>query len=369
MKKITKMLVLALALVVSFSLGASATAEAKVNVSSVKSVDKLTGKKKITLTKGKKATLKTTVTVKPNKAKNKKVTYKSNKTSVATVNSKGVVTAKKAGTAKITVASKKNSKKKATVTVKVVNGKVKKVTLKAEAATVKVGQTTTVKATIKTSGKNANKTLKWTSSNANASVKKNSNTKYTVQALKAGEAKVVAQATDGTKKKANAKITVEGYTVTPKDAKTSVDLEYTSAADVQADLDALAALGVVKDGSFQVTLNDTVYTAEVKSGKVTINGKSVADHAKAKGATKVKVTANVQVSDIAKVVAFAPKSVKSVTVAGAVITDIKADSFKIGETTLGYAIDDKGVITINAADGDVVAAFAKLTEAKLVEVK
>ena len=85
MKKMAKTAVVALALALSLSFGVSTTANAKVTVKKVVSVNKLTGSKKITLTKGKKATLKTTVTVKPNKAANKKVTYKSSKKAVASV--------------------------------------------------------------------------------------------------------------------------------------------------------------------------------------------------------------------------------------------------------------------------------------------
>jgi len=70
-------------------------------------------------------TKKIKATVKPAKPTEKGVTYKSDKTSVATVNSKGTITAKKAGSATITVttkgATKTKSNKKATIAVKVVN--------------------------------------------------------------------------------------------------------------------------------------------------------------------------------------------------------------------------------------------------------
>ena len=109
---------------VSPDLTIQAQAANKVTVKSVKAVDSLTGSKTIYLAKGKKAKLKTTVNVTPNNAANKKVTFKSSNSKIASVSAKGVVTAKKVGTAKITVASKKNPKKKAYVTVKVLKGKV-----------------------------------------------------------------------------------------------------------------------------------------------------------------------------------------------------------------------------------------------------
>ena len=77
--------------------------------------------KTVSLKVGKTKTIK--ATVKPSKPTEKGVTYKSSKTSVATVSSKGKITAKKAGKATITVtakgASKSGSNKKATVAVTV----------------------------------------------------------------------------------------------------------------------------------------------------------------------------------------------------------------------------------------------------------
>ena len=72
-------------------------------------------KKKVTLKVGKTFKLKVKK-VTPAKA-SKAVTYKSNKTKIATVSKKGVIKAKKVGKAKITVVSKKNKKAKATVNV------------------------------------------------------------------------------------------------------------------------------------------------------------------------------------------------------------------------------------------------------------
>ncbi len=72
-------------------------------------------KKKVTLKVGKTFKLKVKK-VNPTKA-SKAVTYKSNKTKIATVSKKGVIKAKKVGKAKITVVSKKNKKAKATVNV------------------------------------------------------------------------------------------------------------------------------------------------------------------------------------------------------------------------------------------------------------
>lgn len=126
------MMVIVLLLSVLIPNGSTLTVEAaskKAVVKKVTSVNSLTGSKTIKLAKGKKATLKTAVTVTPNKSANKKVTYKSSNPKIATVSKKGVIAGKKAGTARITVTSAKNSKKKATVIVKVVKGKVTSIRL------------------------------------------------------------------------------------------------------------------------------------------------------------------------------------------------------------------------------------------------
>lgn len=99
----------------------AAKAAAKAKVSSVKVTN--VKKKKLSLEKGKTFTLKTKVSVKPNKAKFKKVTYKSSNKKVVTVSKKGKLKAIKQGKAKITVKSKTNKKKKVTITITVKKAK------------------------------------------------------------------------------------------------------------------------------------------------------------------------------------------------------------------------------------------------------
>lgn len=98
--------------------------------------------------KGKKVKITTTVTVKPNKKGNKKVTYKTSNKKVATVSSKGYIKGVKAGKAKITVVSKKNKKKKAVVKVVVKKAAVKKVKLNTGNFNLAVGSKKSLKATI-----------------------------------------------------------------------------------------------------------------------------------------------------------------------------------------------------------------------------
>lgn len=179
-------------------------ASKKVVVKKVTAVDSLTGSKKIYLAKGKKAILKTTVTVTPNKSSNKQVKYTSSNKSVATVTSKGVITGKKVGTAKITVASKKNSKKKATVTVKVVKGKVTSVKLNQTSSTLTVGDNIKLTATVKVSS-GGKKNVVWTSSDKNVATVKNGK----VTAVASGNATITVKATDGTGKQATCTVTVK----------------------------------------------------------------------------------------------------------------------------------------------------------------
>ncbi len=94
-------------------------AAGKVKVSSVKVTN--VKKKKVTLKKGQSLKLKVKVKVKPNKAKYKKVTFRSANKKIVTVSKKGKLKAKKAGTTKVTVRSKKNKKKKVVIKVTVKN--------------------------------------------------------------------------------------------------------------------------------------------------------------------------------------------------------------------------------------------------------
>ena len=119
--------------------------------------------KTIYLQFGKKITV--GASVEPKNATNKKLTWKSNKTGIATVSNKGVITAKKkAGKATITVTANSNKKAKATVTVNVVKKatKVKSVTLKD--AKVNVGETVALQPTYNPKKATISK-VAWKSSN------------------------------------------------------------------------------------------------------------------------------------------------------------------------------------------------------------
>ncbi len=199
-------------------------AASKVTVKKVASVSSLTGKKTIRLAKGKKATLKTTVTATPNKKANKKVTYKSSNPKVASVTGKGVITGKKAGTAKITVRSAKNKKIKAVVTVKVVKGRVTGLKLNKASTTLTKGQTVKLKATVKAS-KGGSKDVVWSTSNKKVATV---NSKGTVKAVGTGNATITVKAADGTGKKASCKVKVKNTSGDIAFAKDTISTLYTS---------------------------------------------------------------------------------------------------------------------------------------------
>lgn len=393
MKKIAKTMVLALALATTLSVGAGTTAEAaKAKVSKVTSVDKLTGKKKITLTKGKKATLKTTV--KASKKKYKAVTYTSKNKKIATVTKKGVITAKKAGTTKITVTSKTNKKKKATVTVKVVAGKVTKVKLTAKTSTMTVGDKYTFKAKVTTKGKKPNKTVKWTASNSNATV----SSKGVVTAKKPGKVTIKATSTDGTKKSASCKVTVKAKETTKPVEPTPV--EKTTYTEITPATGATATVSVTFDGNKtnvakdvttlvnavvsegatkQVTVNGTTATISLKNGQVYVNGKTtLADYIADKTAKddKVVVTYGANAAKAVAAVELAKFAAVGTYTYDITIDGHKATSLVVANTGIKATINGKtyeadvvaGVITVK---GDVTSdtVVKDLVAKKYVTVK
>ena len=161
------------------------------------------------LAAGKKVQL--TLNVTPANATNKAVQWKSSNQKYATVKN-GRITLKKQGIGKtvtITATAADGSGKKATIKIKIMRHAVKSIKLSTSKKTLKAGKSMTIKATVGTTGKNANKTLEWTSSNSKyATVSK----KGKVTAKKAGKGKTVtitATSTDGSNKKAKVKIKIQ----------------------------------------------------------------------------------------------------------------------------------------------------------------
>ena len=155
--------------------------------------------------------VKVTASVSPANANNRKVKWKSSNTKYASVNQSGKVTMKKAGAGKsvtITATAVDGSGRKASYRFHIMKGSVRKIVLQSEKS-VKVGKKIKITAKVKTTGKKANKKLKWTSSNTKyASVSQ----KGVVKAKKAGrgkKVKITASSTDGSNKKKVIKIKIK----------------------------------------------------------------------------------------------------------------------------------------------------------------
>lgn len=161
---------------------------------------------------GKSFTLKATVN--PKNAAYKTVTFSSNNTRIATVNSKGVVVGKKPGTAYITVKAKDGSNKSARCKVIVKQQKATKLTISAKKTTTlkKKGASVKIKATLAPSN-TYNKQIKVTSSKKGivklSASKINSGKTVTVKATKKGSTVVKFTAADGSRKSAQTKVTVK----------------------------------------------------------------------------------------------------------------------------------------------------------------
>lgn len=194
-------------------------------------------KKSVTIVKGK--TAKITATVSPSNATDKKVTWKSSNTKVATVDSTGKITAKDAGTATIT-ATTSNSKKatcKVTVNTPPTGVKLNKTTL-----TIGKGKTATLKATVNPTKNVTSKKVTWNSSKKSVATV-NSSGKIT--AKKIGTTTITVKTANG--KTAKCKVTVKNLPSKVKLNKTKATIE--------------------SDGT--VTLKATVSPSNVTSKKVT----------------------------------------------------------------------------------------------------
>ena len=147
------------------------------------------------------------VSILPKNASVSAVEWSSSNKKYATVNASGLVTTKRAGKGKtvtIKAAAKDGSGKYASVRLKIMKNAVKKVTIKNKPKTVRAGQSIALKTVVKTTGKkakDANRTLKWSSSNTKYATV---TSKGKVTAKKAGKGKRVTirvVSTDGTNRK------------------------------------------------------------------------------------------------------------------------------------------------------------------------
>ena len=259
--------------------GKTATCQVTVNarVYNVESVS--LDRTSITLTEGDSQTL--TATVYPSNATNKKVSWKSSNTSVATV-SNGKVSALKAGTATITVTTEDGGKT-ATCQVKV-NAKVYKVesvSLDKTSITLTEGSSQTLTATVSPSNA-TNKNVSWKSSNTSVATVSNG----VVTAIKAGTATITVTTEDGSKT-ATCQVTVKAKQINV----TSIRIDQNS-VDLKEGESILLTVTVYPSNATNKNVSWTTSNYEVasvssegkvtaiKSGVATITAKSVSSSSK-----------------------------------------------------------------------------------------
>ena len=187
--------------------GKSGTCAVTVKAKAVNVTEVTLDKTELTLTEGETETL--TATVRPDNADNRKVTWSSDKTDVATVDGAGRVTAVKAGEAVVTVTTEDGGKTatcRVTVKAKAVN--VTEVTLDRTELTLTEGETETLTATVRPDNAD-NKKVKWSSDKTEVATVDGAGR---VTAVKAGEAVVTVTTEDGGNT-ATCKVTVKAKAV------------------------------------------------------------------------------------------------------------------------------------------------------------
>ena len=187
--------------------GKSGTCAVTVKAKAVNVTEVTLDKTELTLTEGETETL--TATVRPDNADNRKVTWSSDKTDVATVDGAGKVTAVKPGEAVVTVTTEDGGKTascKVTVKAKAVG--VTEVTLDKTELTLTEGETETLTASVKPDNAD-NRKVTWSSDKTDVATVGGDGK---VTAVKAGEAVVTVTTEDGGKT-ATCKVTVKAKAV------------------------------------------------------------------------------------------------------------------------------------------------------------
>lgn len=174
------------------------------SISSVKVMNVSSGT--LVLAKGK--TFKLKVKVSARGKVNKNVEFKSSQPKVVRVSSAGSLLALKKGAVRVIAWAKANKKKKAVITVKV-GQPVTKVILNKKSLSLETGESATLKAIVKPK-KALYKKVKWSSSHKAVAQVSN---KSKITAVKAGTAKITAQAMDGSGMKATCKVTVRNKAI------------------------------------------------------------------------------------------------------------------------------------------------------------
>ena len=216
-----------------------------------------------TLTEGESETLTATITP-SNATGDKTVKWSSSNAEVAAVDSNGKVTAKKAGTAVITATSSNRKTASCTVTVKQKEIAITGVSLNKSTTSITEGESETLTATITPSNATGDKTVKWSSSNAEVAAV-DSNGKVT--AKKAGTA--VITATSSNRKTASCTVTVKQKEI----AITGISLNKSTTSITEGESETLTATITPSNATGDKTVKWSSSNAEVaavdSNGKVT----------------------------------------------------------------------------------------------------
>ena len=216
-----------------------------------------------TLTEGESETL--TATIAPSNATgDKTVKWSSSNEAVAAVDSNGKVTAKKAGTAVITATSSNGKTAGCTVTVKQKEIAITGISLNKSTTSLTEGESETLTATITPSNATGDKTVKWSSSNAEVAAV-DSNGKVT--AKKAGTAVITATSSNG--KTAGCTVTVKQKEI----AITGISLNKSTTSLTEGESETLTATiapsNATGDKTVKWSSSNEAVVAVDSNGKVT----------------------------------------------------------------------------------------------------
>lgn len=368
MKKITKIVALALmvAFAMSFSVNTTVEAAAKASVTSV-SITKPTKSSKYTMYYGSEEfTSQLNAKVKVKGKASKEVTYKSSKPKVISVDATGLMTVKSAGTAKITVTSKFNKKKKDTVTITVkqlatsIKASVKKPIASSNGVyTLQKGKKYTINKTVAPS-KTSNKDVTYKSSKKSV-VTVSSSGKLT--AKKAGTATITVTSKDKSKTKTTFDVIVTAKVKTKVSTVTAKAAAETLLVGAKTKVEATVApeKATLKTVVYS-TSDEKIATVDAKTGEVTAvaPGKATIT-VKAMDGSKKSATVEITVKAAAEKVTFTADSAKSVFV-GKTATVKAVTEATAFDTTITYSIDpaSQTVATIDSKTG-VITGLARGT--------
>ncbi|MBP5656214.1 Ig-like domain-containing protein [Candidatus Saccharibacteria bacterium] len=332
------------------------------------------------------ATTQLVATILPQSASNKKVTWTSSNTSVATV-SNGIISGIKAGTATITAKTYNGKTAKATVTVN--NVLPTSITLNTNKVALVEGSTYRLTATISPNN-STNKTITWSTSNA--AVAKISG--GTITAVKAGSATITAKTHNG--KTATATITVTtkviyvtGVSISPSSASiyvgstkalvatltpsnaTTKAVTWTSSNTAVATVSATGVVTGKKAGTAKITVKTnngktataTITVNNVNATSITLNKTS----ASILVGNSVTLTATISPANTTiKTITWASSNTAVATVSGGKVTGKKAGTAKITAKT---ANGKTATATITVNNINVTSVKLNKTSATIIKGK